>query len=55
MGGRSDLAAVMYGYNVLGFGGPRKMTAMLPRLDTGSQKGLSYQQPSQDGPALICW
>lgn len=50
---RSELVGVMYGLNVMGSGGPRKMTAMLPRPGTNDQKGSRFLQTEQDGPALI--
>lgn len=43
----------MYGYNVMGSGGPRKMTVALPRPDTNNQKGSRFLQTEQNGPALI--
>ena len=43
---RCELGAVMYQYNVLGTRGPRKMTALLPRVDTEGHRTVF--RPNED-------
>ena len=55
VGRRTQLAAVLYDQNILGFNGPRLMTVLLPGLNSdnevvASQEGLIEQFTS--GPQL---
>ncbi|CAI2323916.1 unnamed protein product [Caenorhabditis sp. 36 PRJEB53466] len=43
MGIRSELAAVIYETNVLGFKGPRKMTVIIPGIEKGSENATGQR------------
>jgi len=46
---RSELGAVLYQYNVLGTRGPRKMTALIPRVDSRGQRHLFKECENKSG------
>ena len=52
-GVRSELAAVMYSYNVMGTRGPRKMTALIPQPDGGEDGSPATFWPQANANALI--
>ena len=50
---RPELAAVAFGVNVLGIKGPRKMTALLPRLPAGSASVTGFTPSPYGKTALL--
>jgi len=48
MSTRSELGAVLYQYNIMGVRGPRKMTAMIPKLDDNGRRRLFRANDDED-------
>ena len=48
-GQRQEIAAVLYDTNVLGFKGPRQMTAVLPGINSAERRIEFWSLPDQDG------
>lgn len=51
---RQELAGIIYGTNVLGFKGPRKMTVLLPGMTVDHQRVTVYPQDESEG-LIECW
>ena len=50
---RVEMGAVKYHYNVLGLGGPRKMTAIIPAIQEHGNKPYVFPPGPEGAPVIL--